>query len=156
MSFRRAANLYEDWQWEEADAARELRSEFAPVYAWVGLATEIIYRSDKHGKRQNWHHPWNEEGAKATEVWKAGGSNDRKIRSSYFTRSLTMLGHCLGYGYIDAAGREHSKTWTIGTAPILAAIGKNRICLVPRSGSVIRVVWTGLRVTSAGLENIRA
>lgn len=153
MSLKRAIETYEDWHAKPARRVIPLRCTFAPRYGFAGLAGEIIYRSAKwnaDGRAENYHHKWNESGTRATKCWTPGGGV-LGVRG----KAVTFLGYLLAYNYTRGDGREVTREFAARSAPILAAIGTSRICLIPRSGGgVIPVVWTGLRVTSRGLTNV--
>lgn len=155
MSLKSAIETYEDWHAKPARKVIPLRCTFAAGYHFAGLAGEVIYRSSKwnaDGRAVNYHHAWNEPNTRATKCWTPGGRG-LGVRG----KAVTFLGHLLAYNYTRGDGREVVREFNTGSAPILAAIGKSKVCLIPRSGSgVIPVIWTGLRVTSRGLVNIPA
>lgn len=153
MSLRGATLLYERWHREPARGSAPLRASFADTYGWAGSGGEVIYHSTKWSDKADYHHPWNTY----CECWTAASRDGSRIRSSGFVSELAALGWFTGYSYYDGSDREVVRTFSAGKrGPILAAIGRNMICLVPRGGTVIPVVWTGVRVTERGLVNARS
>lgn len=152
MSLRGATLLYERWHQEPPRGTVPLRASFAETYGWAGDGGEVIYHSTKWADVSDYHHEWNAY----CECWTAASRDGSRIRSSGFVKELSALGWFTGYSYTDGHDREVVRTFGSGRrGPILAAIGPNMICLVPRKGTVIPVIWTGVRVTARGLVNAR-
>lgn len=151
-----AIELFSTWHQREPDKLIPLACSFQTTYGLIGPACEITYRSDKWPpfKMHSYIHKFNEPATKLTSVWAVGGGG-RELTPHESWRKLTALGYCTGFSYKDDQGREISHTWSEATAPILAAIGKTRICLVPRSGQgAIPVIWTGLSIEGRGIVNV--
>ena len=152
MSLRGATLLYERWHQAPARGTVPLRASFAQTYGWSGKGGECIYFSKKYAGKDHYHHDWNDY----CEAWTAASRDGSRLQSSGFVTELSALGWFTGYSYFDGQDREVVRTFGAGTrGPILAAAGANMICLVPKQGTVIPVVWTGVRVTERGLVNAR-
>lgn len=153
MSLRGATLLYERWHQDEASGVKRARASFADTYGWAGCGGEVIYNSTKHHDRADYHHKWNDY----CECWTSASRDGSRLDANGFASELSVLGWVTGYSFFTGADKEVVRTFSAGArGPILAAIGRNMICVVPRGGTVIPVVWTGVRVTERGLVNARS
>jgi hypothetical protein len=152
VSLRGATLLYERWHQSPPKGTVPLRASFAATYGWAGSGGEIIYHSTKWSDQSDYHHEWNTY----CECWTAASRDGTRLRSDGLPVELAALGWITGYSYVDGSDHEVVRTFGAGKrGPLLAAVGRSVICLVPKRGTVIPVVWTGVRVTERGLVNAR-